>query len=262
MQIQINTEKCKRDKICIIECPFNILKENSDGFPEVIPEAKDFCMRCGHCLAVCPSDALTFDGIAAESCEPGLKQIAVDVPAMEALLKNRRSVRVYKNKPVEREKVAHLMDMLRWAPTAKNRQPVHWLLVDDRDKIHELAKMTVQWLEQNNAFPEIVAAWKTGEDMILRSAPLFAIAHAAKDALNPIADCTIAVTSLELAATAYGIGSFWAGFFMRAASQYPPIAQYLNLPENHGVYAALALGYPKFKYHHIPGRQEAKVSWL
>ena len=171
MQIQINTEKCKKDKICIIECPFDILRENSDGFPEVIPEAKNMCMRCGHCLAVCPSDALTFDGVAPESCEPALKEVAVDVPAMEALLKNRRSVRVYKNKPVEREKVAHLMDMLRWAPTAKNLQPVHWVLVDDRDKIHELAKMTVQWLDRNNAYPGIVAAWKNGKDMILRNAP-------------------------------------------------------------------------------------------
>jgi len=262
MQIQINTEKCKKDKICIIECPFNILRENSDGFPEVIPEAKDLCMRCGHCLAVCPSDALTFDGVAPESCEPALKEVAVDVPAMEALLKNRRSVRVYKSKPVEREKVTHLMDMLRWAPTAKNLQPVHWVLVDDRDKIHELAKMTVQWLNRNNAYPGIVAAWETGEDMILRSAPLIAIAHTATDALIPVADCSIAVTSLELAATSYGIGSFWAGFFMMAASRHPPIAQYLNLPESHAVYAALALGYPKFKYHHIPERREAKVTWL
>lgn len=186
----------------------------------------------------------------------------MDVAAMEALLKNRRSVRVYKNKPVEREKVAHLMDMLRWAPTAKNLQPVHWVLVDDRDKIHELAKMTVQWLEQNNAYPGIAAAWEAGEDMILRRAPLIAIAHTATDALVPVADCSIAVTSLELAATSYGIGSFWAGFFMIAASLHPPIAEYLNLPENHAVYAALALGYPKFKYHHIPERREAKVSWL
>ena len=88
MQIKIDTEKCKKDKICIIECPFNILRENSDGFPEVIPEAKDLCMHCGHCLAVCPSDALTFDGVAPESCEPALNEVAVDVPAMEALLKN------------------------------------------------------------------------------------------------------------------------------------------------------------------------------
>ena len=184
MQIQIDTEKCKKDKICIIECPFNILREK------------------------------TVTGFLKSSRKP------------------------------------------------KNLQPVHWVLVDDRDKIHELAKMTVQWLEQNNAYPGISAAWEAGEDMILRSAPLIAIAHTATDALIPIADCSIAVTSLELAATSYGIGSFWAGFFMMAASHYPPITQYLNLPENHAVYAALALGYPKFKYHHIPERREAKVSWL
>jgi hypothetical protein len=35
--------------------------------------------------------------------------------------------------------------------------------------------------------------------MVLRNAPLIAIAHAAKDALNPAADSCIATASLELA---------------------------------------------------------------
>lgn len=260
--IQIDTEKCVQDKLCIIECPFNVLRENSEKFPEVDPATEYMCMQCGHCLAVCPTGALTLEGVGPEGCEPASRDIIVGVPEMEALLKNRRSVRVYKNKPVAREQATHLMEMVRWAPTAKNLQPVHWLLVDDKEKIHELAGMTIEFLKAGGVFPEMIAAWETGEDMVMRDAPLLAIAHAANDALNPSADCAIAVTSLELAATSYGIGSFWAGFFMRASNQYAPIAEYLNLPEKHAVYAALALGYPKFRYHRIPQRQPNKVSWL
>ena len=43
--IQINTEKCQKDKLCIIECPFNILRENDDKFPEVVPGAEEMCMN-------------------------------------------------------------------------------------------------------------------------------------------------------------------------------------------------------------------------
>ena len=260
--IQVDIEKCNKDNICIIECPFNLLRENGDGIPEMIPGGEAFCMRCGHCLAVCPSGAVTLNGVPPDACDPSRRDIIVDVPDMEGLLKNRRSVRVYKNKPIAREKVAHLMDMVRWAPTAKNVQPVQWLLVDDREKIREMARLTVQWFEEIGMFPEISAAWKAGEDMILRSAPLIAMAHTAKDAMSPVIDCTIAVTSLELAATAYGLGGFWTGFFIRASNHYGPLKAFLNLPENHAVYAALALGYPKFSYHRVPQRQKAKVTWM
>lgn len=260
--IQIDTEKCQKDRLCIIECPFNVLRENSKKFPEVNPDTEYMCMKCGHCLAVCPTGALTLENLTPESCAPSSKHIAVGVAEMETLLTNRRSVRVYKNKPVAREQIAHLMEMVRWAPTAKNLQPVHWLLVDDKEKIHELARMTIEYLKAGEVFPEMITAWESGEDMILRSAPLLAIAYAAKDALNPSVDCAIAITSLELAATSYGIGSFWAGYFMRAATQYEPIAEYLNLPENNLVFGALGLGYPKFTYHRIPQRQPSKVSWF
>ncbi len=260
--IQIDPQKCKKDKLCIVECPFNVLKEGSEKIPEIDPAMVDQCMKCGHCLAVCPTGALSLEGVDPESCESASKEIAVDVAAMETLLKNRRSVRVFKNKPVAREQVEHLLEMVRHAPTAKNLQPVNWLLIDDKEKIQTLAKMAVDWLGAAGLFPSIGEAWEAGEDVILRSAPLLAIAYSAKGALNPTADCSIAVTSLELAATSYGIGSFWAGFFMGASNNYGPVNEYLKLPENHAVYAALALGYPKFKYHRIPQRQKANVTWL
>jgi nitroreductase/NAD-dependent dihydropyrimidine dehydrogenase PreA subunit len=260
--IQIDEEKCKKDNICIIECPFNLLRENESGIPEMIEGGETNCMVCGHCLAICPSGAVSLNGISPDSCDASQKNIIVDPQTMEALLKNRRSVRVYKDKSIERDTVGHLMDMIRWVPSSKNTQPLHWKLVDDRAKIREMAGLTVQWFEETNAFPDIVAAWKGGEDMILRNAPLIAIAHVAKNALNPTTDACIATASLELAAMSYGIGSFWTGFFMRAANNYTPLKAFLKLPENHAVFAGLALGYPKFKYHKIPNRQASKVTWM
>ncbi len=261
--IAIDKEKCKKDGICITECPFNILKENSDGIPEMIPGGEAVCMRCGHCLAVCPAGALTLGGEAPGSSGPVKKNLSIEADAMEHLLKTRRSVRVYKDKPVPRETAGRLMDMMRWAPTAKNLQPVYWTLVDDRKKIRRMAGMTIDWLRECNIFPEMIATWDNeGEDMVLRDAPLMAIAHSHKDALNPPVDCTIAMTTLELAASAMGIGGCWAGFFMGAANNYVPLEEYLDLPEGHNVYAALMLGYPKFSYQRIPAREGEKVRWF
>lgn len=230
--IEVDKEKCKKDGICIMECPFNILAEDSAGIPEMIAGGEAACMRCGHCLAVCPSGALTMNGVLPESCEPVRQDLTIGEDAVMHLLKTRRSVRVYKKKPVGRETMARLMHVVRWAPTAKNLQPVHWTLVDHTEKIRKMAGMTIDWFRECRIFPEIIDAWDAnGEDMILRDAPLLAIAHAHQDALNPSADCAIAVASLELAASAAGIGGCWAGFFMRAANNYTPLTAYLDLPE-------------------------------
>ena len=211
--IDIDLEKCKKDGICIEECPFDLLVENADGIPEMAPGAEAVCMRCGHCIAVCPVGAVSLDGETAESCEAARKYPVVDEATMGALLKNRRSVRVFKNRPVPRETVGRLMDMVRWAPTAKNLQPVHWRLTDDREKIRKMARLTIECFRTDRMFSEVVNAWDAGEDMILRDAPLLAVAHAATDALKPSADCAIAAASLEIAATAYGHRRLLGGLF-------------------------------------------------
>jgi nitroreductase/NAD-dependent dihydropyrimidine dehydrogenase PreA subunit len=258
----VDAEKCNRDGICIRECPFYILRAGDEKLPEMVPGAEAICLRCGHCLAVCPTGAVTLDGVAAGACEPVQPDPPVDAAALTHLVKTRRSIRVYKDRPVPREVIEGLVDTVRWADTAKNLQPLHWLLVDGRENIHEMAKGTIEWMRPQEAYAAVVSIWDQGRDIILRDAPLMAVIHAAKTALNPPADGAIAATTLELVAASMGLGSCWAGFFMRAANHHGPLRQFLNLPDDHVVCAALMLGYPKFTYQRIPPRQAAKMRWL
>ncbi|MHA1953776.1 MAG: nitroreductase family protein, partial [Candidatus Heimdallarchaeaceae archaeon] len=57
------------------------------------------------------------------------------------LLKTRRSIRKYKNTPVEEEKIQKCLEAARWAPSASNKQPWEFLIVTDetiRMKLTEL----------------------------------------------------------------------------------------------------------------------------
>ena len=49
----INKDKCKRDGICVSECPRLIieLKDNSQA-PVPVEDAEQLCIQCGHCVAV------------------------------------------------------------------------------------------------------------------------------------------------------------------------------------------------------------------
>jgi len=121
----------------------------------------------------------------------------------------------------------------------------------------------VNWFNENSYFPGVVKAWKDGRDMVLRGAPHVAIAHAPANGnmLKPTEDCAIAISYLELAAHAHGIGACWSGFLANGANDYQPLVEALGLPEDHKVYGALMLGYPKFRYRRIPLREPAKIEW-
>ncbi len=190
---------------------------------------------------------------------------------MEHLIRARRSTRVYADKAVERHALQKLIETARYAPTGKNTQLVNWLLINGRDKTREFAGMVIDWMDglvrkkdpMAAAFSmkRIVDSWNRGYDGILRGAPTLVVAHATKSYPGAQTDCIIALTTFELAANAYGLGSCWAGFFYIAASLWQPIEEALDLPEGHRICGAMMAGYPKHKYHRLPLRNQPEIIW-
>jgi len=136
-------------------------------------------------------------------------------------------------------------------------------MVEDPEKVKQIAGLVVDYMRDIKVFPGLIRAWDNGVDKVLRGAPHLAIAHAdPKGSEHIVEDCTLATAYLDLAAHSHGLGSCWAGFLVQAIHfQYQPVIDALDLPENHRVYTALMLGYPKFRYRHIPQRDPLKVSW-
>lgn len=261
--LTIDQSKCKKDGVCMAECPFNlIVAREEDGLPEIRPAAAKLCIACGHCVAVCPHKALSLGNIGPESCELLGNGALPTIKKAGLLMKSRRSIRTYTKDRVERATVEQILDICRWAPSAKNSQPVRWLIVEDPAAVQQLAGLTVEWLRTTGNYPGIVAAWDAGRDMVLRGAPMLAVAHADSRGFKPDTDCTIALTYFELAASTLGLGTCWAGILMSAAaSGYPPLAEALALPEGHKLYGAMMVGHPKYHYLRIPPRKKAAVTW-
>lgn len=259
--IIIDSDKCKKDGLCIEECPFNFFTATESGIPTPANGYENDCMNCGHCIAICPGDAITLNGHTSADCDKIGKDTPVSRKQIEQLLQTRRSIRNFKDIPVEKKTIEDLINLSRWAPTAKNRQPVNWLAVRDRETIHKYSAHVIDWFKQAGIFPSLVEAFLTGEDMVLHDAPCLLIAHASAKELSPVIDCSIAVASIETAVPSFGLGACWAGFFMAGAKNYKPLMEELNLPENHEVQAALMLGVPKHNYKRIPPRMPAKIEW-
>ncbi len=269
---QIDADKCKKDGLCVMECPVGILEMKEDGGPpSPLPLAERICLRCGHCVAVCPTAAFSLATMPAEECPPVDREHLPDLEQYGALVRTRRSIRVYRRQPVERETVEQLIDIARYAPTAKNSQQVGWLAVLGADEVRRFASLAVDWMQhligkrdpraRAYGMTGVVRAWEAGNDAVLRGAPALILTHAPAKYAGALIDSTIALTTLELAAAAAGLGACWAGFFMLAAADWPPILDALDLPAGETPTGALMLGYPKLRYRRIPGRKPARITW-
>lgn len=271
--IVIDEKKCKRDGICVAECPLQIIEiKDAASFPTLVEDAEQRCIKCGHCVAVCPHGAFTHTMLNTESFSPVKKEFTLTVEQAGHFLRSRRSIRSYQERAVEHEKLAKLIDIARYAPTGTNSQMVSWTVVDSRPKVAQLTGMAIdlfrEMIRTKSRFvkkyrlDKAVSAWDQGVDRICRGAPALVIAHAPKDYALAVIDCTSALAYLDLFAPALGLGTCWAGFFMVAVSQWQPLQQALALPEGNVACGVMMVGYPKYKYRLLPPRNEPKIGWM
>lgn len=270
--LSIDREKCKRDGICAAECPAQIIVQaDKKSFPSLLEGGEEFCIHCGHCVAVCPYGALALSTMTVDGCPPIDQSLLPGADALRHLLLARRSIRRYKKASVSRKVLGELLDVARCAPTGSNKQQVHWIVYSRPEELGRLAGLVIDFMKIMlpvttdeaviRRFRRIVDAWDRGRDRIMRGAPHLIVAHSPSDLSFPAADCSIALTYLELYAYAKGLGTCWAGYFTAAANLHAPLIRELGLPAGHQCYGAVMLGYPQYRYHRMPKRNEAQVVW-
>ena len=141
---------------------------------------------------------------------------------MEAL-KTRRSVRVYKDKPIAKEALEEIVDAARFAPTARNVQPWEFIVITKPDTLKKIAE-----LAENGRFIAQAAA---------------CIAVFSSDTKYYLEDGCAATENILLAAAALGIGSCWVAGDKKPYCQ--AVSGLLNTPVAFKLVSLIALGYPE-----------------
>ena len=162
--------------------------------------------------------------------------------------------------------IEQLLDVVRWAPTAKNGLPVKWVIVNSASKVRELAGVVMNWLKTQPNTSPMVEVWDKGGDPVFRGAPCVIGAYTDDTTSHWSAmDTAIAVETFDLCATAMRLGTCWAGTFVRAAqsAEKSVIHQWLGLSETETIHGGLMVGHiGEEVYQRIPYRPEASKMWI
>jgi nitroreductase len=144
------------------------------------------------------------------------------------IIKKRRSIRRFTSKEVEKEKIEALLEAGMYAPSAVNKQPWHFIVIDD----HAVMKRIMEAHPHSKMFETANIGVLVCGDFQLQHGPGYWIA-----------DCAAATENILLAATALGLGSCWVGIYPRE-DRMKVMKEIFVLPEHVEGFALIALGYP------------------
>lgn len=269
--LKVNHANCTCCGECAATCPLRIIRLPDGNFPRFCDDGPDRCIICGHCEAVCPTGAINL-------CDPRLDpavypatQPAIPQEQFAQHLRMRRSIRRFNPDPVKRKTLQELLDLMRYAPTGINNQEMHWLVVYDTTELQRLSGMVVDWMRHLLSqpgpgvptvnFEGLIKSWDKGNDPISRNAPHLVLTHTHQDFSLGKVDGLIALSYLDLAAPAYGIGTCWAGYFQYACENWQPLRDAIKLPEGHQPAYAMLLGRPAVSYQRAPKRNYGNIVW-
>lgn len=271
--MNVNKDKCIGCGLCIKDCFVRDI-ELVDKKANIKNEA---CFKCGHCIAVCPKDAIYTDEYNMEDVKDYNKEeFEIDSDKLLNFIKFRRSVRQFKDKDVEDEKLLKVIEAGRFTQTARNSQGVSYIVV--KDGLDELRKLALESLNEmgknilSNLNPQTIPfkmyaqMWvnmyesylenPNGLDKLFCKAPSVILVVADSDI-----DAGLASSNMELMTNALGLGTFFSGFFVRASQGNKKIMDYLGLDENKKIATCMVIGYPDVKYSRTAPRKDAQISW-
>ena len=141
-------------------------------------------------------------------------------------IRNRRSVRSYTDKPVERDKIERLLQAASFAPSASNRQEWRFVVVTDRECRAALAQAAGNQEFVGRA-PVVIAACAEHDGHVMRCGQL----------CYPI-DVAVAIDHMTLQAVAEGLGTCWIGAFDENRTK-----EILHIPDEIRIVELLTVGY-------------------
>ncbi len=140
----------------------------------------------------------------------------------------RRSIRKYSDKKISREEIDTILKVAMYAPSAMNKQPWHFVVIDDRELLNKFMEFHPHASFLKYASHAILVCGDEQEQ---------------HDDGFWVMDCGAATENMLLAAHGLGIGACWIGIHPREKRK-EQTKELFSLPEHVAPFALVSLGYP------------------
>ncbi|NJO70175.1 MAG: nitroreductase family protein [Bacteroidetes bacterium] len=145
---------------------------------------------------------------------------------LEAIL-SRRSVRKFTNEPVTTDEIKELIKYAMFAPSAVNKQPWHFIIIDNRHIMEEVVKFHPHAAMLLQAAAAVLIC---GDEELAHTSAYWPV------------DCSAATQNFLLAAHGKGLGAVWLGIYPRE-ERISAMKALMNLPEHIHPFSLIALGH-------------------
>ena len=165
------------------------------------------------------------------------------------LLKKRRAVRDYEEKEVPLDILMQIINESCLAPSSSNRQPWHFIIINNKDVIKRLSyeskRNLLLDLERNPASPSsnYEAILRDKHFNVFYNAPCLVFIVGPKELLSIQVDCALAACYFMFSACTKELGTCWIG--LGRFIEDPEILKLIGMPDDHQIVAPIIIGYPK-----------------
>lgn len=252
--INIDRELCIGCALCAQDCPSNMIYIANQK-AEI--KGQD-CMKCGHCVAVCPKGAVSMGGFDEPPVE--IKEPVILEPSqLLRALQTRRSIRRFQSREISDEVVAQIIEAGRFTPRGRNLNNVSYIVLkEEKDRAESLAVRFFNKLRPLAAlFSKDAKNVAIDEHFFFKKAPvaLMIVTDGGAETING----ALAAADMALMAEAHGLGVLYSGLFTMAVNHHKKLRKQLGLTHKQRVATTLVLGYPDIKYRRTAQRESAKV---
>ena len=284
----VDSQACKGDALCVDVCPENVL-EILDGTAATVEERAGHCILCGQCVAICPCDALQMRQLPAVDFEK-LARPPFDYDQFFDFLRRRRSVRVFKDKPVDRALTEKVLAAAATAPMGLPPHSTEVVVIDRREELdflleqlvedysamvrafsNPVGRAVVRWASGAENYGVLkkhvveVARWaneayhRDGTDRYMYRAPVLMLFHGNRRAMSYEENAHLVCHHAMLAALSLGLGTTIIGLIPPIVDHSKVLRERYGIPKDNKVLTSLILGHPKYKYQKSIRRDLAGV---
>ncbi len=178
------------------------------------------------------------------------------------LLKNRRSIRDYKDKQIGIELVKEIITESCLAPNSANGQPWKFIIVNDKPMIATLSDHSktnlLSDLEKNPDSPikNYEGALRDPGFNVFYNAPCLVFIGGSPKTRSLSVDCALAAAYFMLSAAEKGLGTCWVG--LGSNIRDPELLAPLGMTADYQIVAPIIIGYPK-NIPEIPERATPQI---